>query len=53
MGRRLAAEIDVHLHQIALTVRAGEVVVVSGQFLIDSEANLRGALDRLAPGQAP
>jgi Cu(I)/Ag(I) efflux system membrane fusion protein len=30
-------------------LKAGERVVVSGQFLIDSEANLRGALDRLAP----
>ncbi len=28
----------------------GDQVVVSGQFLIDSEANLRGALDRLLPG---
>jgi Cu(I)/Ag(I) efflux system membrane fusion protein len=30
-------------------LKAGERVVASGQFLIDSEANLRGALDRLAP----
>jgi len=30
---------------------AGDTVVVSGQFLIDSEANLRGALDRLLPGE--
>lgn len=28
---------------------AGQQVVASGQFLIDSEANLRGALERLAP----
>jgi len=28
-------------------LKAGEQVVVSGQFLIDSEAGLRGALDRL------
>lgn len=41
------------LTEITSGLRAGEVVVVSGQFLIDSEANLRGALDRLAPGQAP
>jgi Cu(I)/Ag(I) efflux system membrane fusion protein len=34
----------------------GERVVVSGQFLIDSEANLRGALERLSgesPGETP
>jgi membrane fusion protein, copper/silver efflux system len=30
----------------------GDRVVVSGQFLIDSEANLRGVLDRLHPGEA-
>jgi len=30
-------------------LRAGEVVVTSGQFLLDSEASLRGELDRLAP----
>lgn len=35
-------------------LKAGEQVVVSGQFLIDSEAGLRGALQRLeTPGQAP
>jgi len=34
-------------------LKAGEQVVVSGQFLIDSEAGLRGALQRLeAPAQA-
>ena len=30
-------------------LEAGQQVVASGQFLIDSEANLRGALERLAP----
>jgi Cu(I)/Ag(I) efflux system membrane fusion protein len=30
-------------------LKPGERVVASGQFLIDSEASLRGALDRLAP----
>jgi Cu(I)/Ag(I) efflux system membrane fusion protein len=30
----------------------GEEVVVAGQFLLDSEANLRTALERLAPGGA-
>ncbi len=32
-------------------LKAGEQVVVSAQFLIDSEANLRGALTRLLPGE--
>ncbi len=30
-------------------LEAGEQVVVSGQFMLDSEANLRGELDRIAP----
>jgi Cu(I)/Ag(I) efflux system membrane fusion protein len=30
-------------------LRGGEKVVTSGQFLIESEANLKGALDKLAP----
>ena len=35
-------------------LNAGERVVASGQFLIDSEASLKGTLDRLeAPGSAP
>lgn len=33
-------------------VRGGEKVVVSGQFLIDSEASLSGALQRMGDGQA-
>jgi Cu(I)/Ag(I) efflux system membrane fusion protein len=33
--------------QILAGLRAGEQVVVSGQFLIESEANLKGALERL------
>jgi Cu(I)/Ag(I) efflux system membrane fusion protein len=33
--------------EIRSGLKAGEKVVVSAQFLIDSEANLRGALDRL------
>lgn len=32
-------------------LQAGQKVVASGQFLIDSEANLRGAFDSLAGGQ--
>jgi Cu(I)/Ag(I) efflux system membrane fusion protein len=31
----------------------GQRVVASGQFLIDSEANLKGALARLGGGEAP
>jgi Cu(I)/Ag(I) efflux system membrane fusion protein len=40
--------------EIRKGLKAGERVVVSGQFLIDSEASLRSALDRLAtiPGDA-
>jgi Cu(I)/Ag(I) efflux system membrane fusion protein len=38
--------------EIVSGIQAGERVVVSGQFLIDSEANLRTALDRLLPGAA-
>ena len=32
---------------------AGESVVVAGQFLLDSEANLRSGLERLTSGDAP
>jgi Cu(I)/Ag(I) efflux system membrane fusion protein len=39
--------------EITSGLKADELVVVSGQFLIDSEANLRGALDRLLPGEKP
>jgi Cu(I)/Ag(I) efflux system membrane fusion protein len=34
-------------------LKGGEQVVTSGQFLIESEANLKGALDRLAGGPEP
>jgi Cu(I)/Ag(I) efflux system membrane fusion protein len=38
--------------QILSGLKAGDQVVVSGQFLIESEASLKGALDRLqGPGQ--
>jgi Cu(I)/Ag(I) efflux system membrane fusion protein len=33
-------------------LEAGERVVVSGQFMLDSEANLRGELDRITPPSA-
>jgi Cu(I)/Ag(I) efflux system membrane fusion protein len=40
--------------EILAGLEGGERVVTSGQFLIDSEASLSGALDRLAPpGDAP
>jgi Cu(I)/Ag(I) efflux system membrane fusion protein len=39
--------------EIRSGLKAGDRVVVSGQFLIDSEASLRGALDRLLPGEKP
>jgi Cu(I)/Ag(I) efflux system membrane fusion protein len=32
---------------------AGQTIVASGQFLIDSEANLKGLLRRLEPGSQP
>lgn len=37
--------------EIRSGLKSGDTVVASGQFLIDSEANLRGALDRLLPGE--
>jgi membrane fusion protein, copper/silver efflux system len=37
--------------EILAGVHGGEKVVVSGQFLIDSEASLSGALERLGDGQ--
>jgi Cu(I)/Ag(I) efflux system membrane fusion protein len=37
---------------VAAGLEPGEEVVVSGLFLIDSEANLRGALDRMRSGKA-
>jgi len=44
MGRSSAGKTE-----ILAGLSGGERVVVSGQFLIDSEANLSGALERLAP----
>jgi Cu(I)/Ag(I) efflux system membrane fusion protein len=38
--------------EIRTGLQAGDRIVVSGQFLIDSEANLRGALERLQPGES-
>ncbi|MEO8224757.1 MAG: efflux RND transporter periplasmic adaptor subunit [Gammaproteobacteria bacterium] len=41
--------------EIRAGVKAGQLVVTSGQFLLDSEANLRGALERLgsSTGEKP
>jgi Cu(I)/Ag(I) efflux system membrane fusion protein len=39
--------------EILAGIQEGESVVSSGQFLIDSEANLQGALARLQPPEAP
>lgn len=64
--RVIVAETDGHFRPLAVRtrrsadgyteildgVRGGERVVVSGQFLIDSEASLSGALERLGDGQA-
>ena len=36
--------------EVVSGLRGGEKVVVSGQFLIDSEASLSGALERLSVG---
>jgi membrane fusion protein, copper/silver efflux system len=52
-GRFRAQEVSTGLAsgdkvEIAEGLAAGERVVVSGQFLIDSEASLRGAINRLA-----
>ncbi|MFH4094654.1 copper-binding protein, partial [Acinetobacter baumannii] len=33
-------------------LKAGQKVVISGQFLIDSEANLQGVMDKLNTGQS-
>lgn len=39
--------------EILAGLKEGEEVVTSGQFLIDSEANLSGVLARLSQGEAP
>jgi len=39
--------------EIRKGLQEGQQVVASGQFLIDSEANLRGALSRMAPSPQP
>ena len=60
-ARVIVAEGDGHFHAATVTpgrsaggmteirsgLEVGQRIVVSGQFLIDSEANLSGALDRL------
>jgi len=44
---RLGAEVGDRI-EVLDGLRDGQQVVASGQFLIDSEASLRGALDRLS-----
>ncbi|PQJ03968.1 efflux RND transporter periplasmic adaptor subunit, partial [Acinetobacter baumannii] len=41
-------------HKVAILqgLKVGQKVVISGQFLIDSEANLQGVLDKLNTGKA-
>ena len=39
--------------QILSGLKPGQHVVTSGQFLLDSEENLRGGLERLSAGGAP
>ncbi len=58
-GRFRAADVEVGMEsggeaEIRKGLKAGDKVVVSGQFLIDSEANLRSTLSRLeGAGEAP
>ncbi|HET9764948.1 MAG TPA: efflux RND transporter periplasmic adaptor subunit, partial [Casimicrobiaceae bacterium] len=56
-GRFAPVEIEVGLDSNGRTevrrgLEVGQKVVVSGQFLIDSEANLRASIDRLSAGDA-
>jgi Cu(I)/Ag(I) efflux system membrane fusion protein len=48
VGREGRGQTEVHKG-----LKAGDKVVLSGQFLIDSEASLSGAVARLESGQAP
>jgi Cu(I)/Ag(I) efflux system membrane fusion protein len=56
-GRFHAAEVEIGAEEngqseIRSGLRAGQRVVVSGQFLIDSEASLKGAITRMQPPTA-
>ena len=56
-GRFAPVEVEAGLDsngrtEIRRGLQAGQKVVVSGQFLIDSEANLRASIDRLSAGDA-
>jgi Cu(I)/Ag(I) efflux system membrane fusion protein len=56
-GRFVPVDVEVareagDLAEIRKGLDAGQRVVVSGQFLVDSEANLRGALARIGAGDA-
>ena len=57
-GRFAPVEVEVGLDsngrtEIRSGLRPGQKVVVSGQFLIDSEANLRAAVSRISAADAP
>ncbi len=49
---KLGPRVEKDRYQVLSGLKEGERVVVSGQFLLDSETNLRAALKRLAPEQA-
>ena len=49
---RLGVEGDDGFVQVLDGLEAGELVVTSAQFLIDSESNLRAAISKLAAGQS-
>jgi len=57
-GRFVPVDVEVGLDhdgqtEIRKGLMAGQQVVVSGQFLVDSEASLRGATTRMSDGGAP
>jgi len=57
-GRFVPVDVEVGLDhdgqtEIRKGLTAGQQVVVSGQFLVDSEASLRGATTRMSDGGAP
>jgi Cu(I)/Ag(I) efflux system membrane fusion protein len=56
-GRFAPVEVEVGLDsqgrtEIRSGLQAGQKVVVSGQFLIDSEANLRASINRMGAADA-
>ena len=49
---KIGPRVDKDKYQVVDGLKEGELVVSSGQFLLDSEANLRAAVRRLKPPQA-